>query len=150
MRKVIVKSITPQKLDPLREAWLVVPGIIAGDKLAQDDRSSIQHLGAISRGKIIGVVSVYNEPRPAMVEGKAWRMRNLAVLPALRNEKIGTALIDGVSRFVSRRCGSLIWAHVPVEGCEFFRALGFDVVGDSFEVKGLAPHHRILLKPKSR
>ncbi|MCH7598203.1 MAG: GNAT family N-acetyltransferase [Myxococcales bacterium] len=148
--KISVRSITLKEIQPLREKWLVASGLIVTDGFEGDARSRTQHLGAIRKGKILGIVSLFNEPRPAMVEAKAWRLRGLAVNPSVRGEGCGRSLIEGAARHIARSRGNLLWANVPVVSCDFFCALDFEIAGDAFDVHDLDPHHRILLHLNKR
>lgn len=150
MPKINIKSITTKELYPLRESWLVEPGLIADPRFPGDGRSRAHHVGAVLQGTIIGIASVYNEPRPAMVEGRSWRLQGLAVMPRDRREGVGTSLVEAISRHVLRNKGNLIWANVPSDSCEFFAALKFEIAGDSFDVPGLGDHNRVLLHLKKR
>ncbi len=150
MARVNIKSISPKELRPLRQRWLVDPGLASDVEFPSDTQSRAHHMGAIVKGKIYGIASVYHEPRPAMVEGRSWRLQALAVAPGLRREGFGTALVEAASRHVLRNKGNLVWANVPVASIEFFRAMKFEVAGDAFEMHELGAHHRVLLKPKRR
>lgn len=150
MAKINIKSITTKELHPLRESWLVEPGIISKSHFSGDGRSRAYHIGAVLQGSIIGIASVYNEPRPAMVEGRAWRLQGLAVMTRDRREGVGTSLVEAISRHVLRNKGNFIWANVPVDCCDFFRELKYEVAGDAFDVPGLGDHRRVLLRLKKR
>jgi len=145
-----IKTIDLKEVKPLRERWLVEPGLMPEVDLPLDKARSTRHFGAIVQGKIFGVVTIQNEPRPALVEPKAWRLCGLGVAPGLREEGLGRLLVQAVSRDAARRQGSQLWANVPVDVVDFFSKTGFEIAGDVFESADLGPHHRVLMKPKAR
>ncbi len=145
-----IKSIDLKEVKPLRERWLVEPGLMSDVELPLDSQRSAHHLGAIMKGKIFGIATLHHEPRPAMAEPKAWRMQAMAVAPGLRGEGIGRLLVECASRHVVRNGGKLLWANVPVDVVDFYRAVGFEVAGDPFEGPDHGPQHRVLIKPKAR
>jgi GNAT superfamily N-acetyltransferase len=149
-RKVAVKTVDAKEIQALRAKWLVSECLMLAEEIEGDARPRTRHLGALSGGRILGIVSLFNEPRPGLVEASAWRLQGLAVAPSAWGEGVGRSLIAGVSLHLRNVKGSLLWANVPVSTCDFFRALKFEIAGDPFELPGLAPHHRILLNPKPR
>ncbi len=150
MVKISVKSIDPKQLYPLREAWLVATGVIPEARIVEDKSSRVEHLGAFCKGSIVGVVSLYNEPRPGMVERKAWRLRGLASDPSRRGEGIGCALLEAATRRVTRSRGDLLWGNVPVDTSDFFRKMKFEPAGDPFETRDGGLQQRVLFRPKKR
>lgn len=150
MPRINVKSIALKELQPLWDGWLVATGIVSETHLSESNPSRARHLGALRRGAIVGIVSLCREPRPAMVEARAWWLQGLAVAPGVRRQGYGRALVEAAERHVVRSHGNLLWANVSADSCDFFRAMKFEVAGDAFEVQGLGPHHRVLLRPKKR
>ncbi len=120
-----IKSIHLKEVKPLRERWLVKPGLIDEAELPLDVQRSAHHLGAVMKGKIFGIATLHHEPRPAMVEPKAWRLRAIAVAPGLRGEGIGRLLVECASRHAARNRASLLWANIPVDTADFFSAVAF-------------------------
>ncbi len=145
-----IKSLSLKELKPLRERWLVEPGLLSEVELPLDKGRTAHHLGAIMKGKTFGIATLHHEPRPAMVEPKAWRLRALAVAPGLRGEGIGRLLVQSASRHVARNHGTLLWANVPVDVVDFYTKVGFEVAGDPFEGPDHGPQHRVLMKPKAK
>lgn len=150
MPRINVKAISLKELRPLWDDWLVATGIISETQLSESNPSPARHLGALRRGAIVGIVSLCREPRPAMIEARAWRLLGLAVAPSIRRQGYGRTLVEAAERHVVRSNGNLLWANVPTDSCDFFCAMKFEVVGDAFEVHGLGLHHRVLLRPKRR
>lgn len=149
-RRIAVKPIHVKEVIELREVWLVAPGLLEVAEFDRDKAATTRHLGAVDRGKILGMVSLYREPRPAMIEGHAWRMRGLAVGSASRGAGLGRALIEAAERLVLKEKGNLIWSNVRTRSIDFFTSVGFEQVGDVFELRDQGEYLRILLQPKKR
>lgn len=150
MPRANIKTLTLKELTPLRERWLVEPGLLPSAELPLDRQGSSHHLGAVLKGKTFGVATLHHEPRPAMIEPHAWRLCALAIAPGLRGEGMGRLLVQAASRLAAKRRGKLLWANVPVDVVGFFTAVGFEVAGDPFDPPNQGPHHRVLMKPKAK
>lgn len=149
-KRIAVKPIALKETLERRKAWLVEAGIVNVAEHPGDKSSSTRHLGALGRGSIVGVVSLYREPRPALVEGHAWRMRGLAVGKRSRGAGVGRALIEAAERFVLKQHGNLIWSNVAGSSIDFFAAVGFERVGDAFGTQYSGDYYRVLLHPRRR
>ncbi len=148
VKRTRVKEISLKETHAIRSAVNREFGFERPIEVPGDEHPRTRHLGAFRKGALLGVVSVYSQSRPAMLEGRSWMIAGLAVIAADRRSGVGTALVEGVSRSVLKSKGNLVWCEVPLEAVPFFKALGFEAVGDEFEHVGCGPHRRMLMTPK--
>lgn len=111
-----------------------------------DNAPGTWHLGAFSDDRLIGVITGFAEEAPGHPGVSAERFRFMAVEPADQGSGAGRALIDEVVARARTRGTRLLWANGRDTALDFYRRLGFDVVGDLFfdSTSGL-PHHVVML-----
>jgi PhzF family phenazine biosynthesis protein len=99
-------------------------------------------------GTVVACASFYPE---AYADGRdAWRLRAMASAPQVRGQGFGArALRFGIDE-VRRRGGRLLWCNARTVAVAFYQHLGFEVVGDEFDIPGIGPHFAMVLDPVPR
>jgi GNAT superfamily N-acetyltransferase len=110
-----------------------------------DDDTRTLHLLAKEGKQVLGVISVYHDPR-GEVGSEVWRIRGLAVDPEHRGQGLGRMLLAAVQAVVEKRGGGL-WANVREGAVDFYAAHGFERQGGPFEVPDLGPHLVMTWRP---
>lgn len=111
-----------------------------------DELPGTLHLGARIGGRLVGVVTMFAEAPPGREDVTAMRFRFMAVEPAFQGRGIGRALMADVITRTRAAGAHFVWANGRDTALEFYRRLGFAVVGDAFcdSTSGLS-HHVVLL-----
>ncbi|HVY61008.1 MAG TPA: GNAT family N-acetyltransferase, partial [Planctomycetota bacterium] len=60
--------------------------------------------------------------------------------PDLRRRGLGRALLEACAAHVAARGGTLLWCNARLSAADFYRACGFETVGEVFEVPRFGPH----------
>ncbi|MDQ4067866.1 MAG: GNAT family N-acetyltransferase [Actinomycetota bacterium] len=97
------------------------------------------HFGAFDGDRLVGIVSLYREPRPGGAR-RGWRVRGMATEPNVRGAGFGTALLAACIEHVASSGGGEVWCNARLPAVGFYRRAGFDVVSDEFEIPGIGPH----------
>ena len=108
-----------------------------------DEDARARHFGAYLDGALVGIASVYQDPLPGEAGATAWRLRMMGVRPELRRSGIGRGLLDACAQHATSCGGRLLWCNARVVALDFYRAWGFEVVSDEFDVPGVGPHYRM-------
>lgn len=141
-----VRAITAAETQPLRSAVLrpgqppeslVYPG---------DDAPTTFHAGAIIDGEIVGIATIYPEPMPlvpqaALDPASAFRLRGMATRPDLQGTGLGRAVLLRCIEHVRDAGASVLWCNARVSALGFYQRLGFETVGDEFDIAGIGPHY---------
>ena len=116
----------------------------------EDTHPGAWHLGAVVRGRIVGVASFYQEPIPAGhgTESDA-RLRGMAVRPDLQRLGIGRELIASAIGRLAERGTTRIWCNARTTASGYYANLGFQQIGDEFDMPSIGPHRRMVLDLKS-
>ncbi|MEE9280834.1 MAG: GNAT family N-acetyltransferase [Myxococcota bacterium] len=105
-----------------------------------DDAPDSRHVGAYLAGELVGVASVCREPQPGGSEPRAWRLRGMATLPSVRRTGVGQTLLEACSAHAAERGGARLWCNARSAAVEFYRALGFRIEGEEFELPEIGAH----------
>lgn len=125
-------------LRPHQEAHaLIYPG---------DDAPETFHLGLLEGDNLLGVLSMFQEPKPGQVS-PAWRIRGMACLPEVRGKGIGRQLVLSARDRAWSSLNAPIWCNARESACGFYARIGFTVEGSPFELEGIGPHERMVLAP---
>ena len=104
-----------------------------------DDLEDTVHLGAFAGDRLVGIASLYREPRPGGPPG-GWRLRGMATDADVRGAGFGAALLAASVDHVAAAGGDELWCNARGSAIAFYRRAGFDVVSDEFDVPGIGPH----------
>ena len=107
------------------------------------------HLGAVVRGRIVGVASFYQEPIP---EGRGSetdsRLRGMAVRADLQQLGIGRELIASAVGRLAERGAERIWCNARTTAAGYYANLGFHQIGEDFDMPSIGLHRRMVLDLK--
>ena len=140
-----VRPITAAETRPIRSEILrpghppeslVYPG---------DDAPDSFHAGAFVEGALVGIATVYPEPMPTAPDAdldpsSAFRLRGMATRTGLQGRGIGRAVLGRCIEHV-RDCGAdVLWCNARTVALGFYKRLGFQTLGDEFDIAGIGPH----------
>ena len=142
--ELVLRPITAAETRPLRQAVLrpgqppettVYPG---------DEAPGTWHVGAYAGGDLLGIASIYTEAPSGDPDPCAYRLRGMAVLPHVRGQGYGRALVQACVRHVLAHGGNRLWCNGRVSALGFYQSLGFQPVGEVFELPFSGPHFRLV------
>lgn len=102
------------------------------------------HFAAVADGHIVGIASLYHAPRAGSSDAGEWQLRGMATAPEVRGKGFGAALVREAMAHARAKGGTLFWFNARVVALGFYRKLGFETVGDEFDVPGVGPHYVML------
>jgi predicted GNAT family N-acyltransferase len=103
-----------------------------------DDDPATVHLAAFDGDRLVGIASLYREPRPGRADG--WRLRGMATAEDARGQGAGRALLLACVAHVAAQGGGELWCNARTPAARFYSASGFAVVSDEFDIAGIGPH----------
>jgi GNAT superfamily N-acetyltransferase len=112
----------------------------SGDRLPQ-----ALHVGAFLGGRLVGIASVAPEACPGDAAISTWRLQGMAVVSEVQGRGCGRLLLERAIRHVAEHGGTLLWCEGRSNVAGFYRALGFEMVGEEF-VKPITGPHYIMKK----
>ena len=110
-----------------------------------DDDANTAHFGAFRNGELLCVASLYQASFPGEPETAAFQLRGMATAPEARGSGLGTAIVNACVAHVREKGGALLWCNARTSAAEFYRKLGFQIVGGEFDIPTVGPHFRMKL-----
>ncbi|PQV64675.1 Acetyltransferase (GNAT) domain-containing protein [Abditibacterium utsteinense] len=141
MENILIQPMRAAQTSALRRAVLRPNQPPSASVYPADSAAGALHLGAFCAEEIVGIASIYPEVWPRDANFKAWRLRGMAVSPAWQGRGIGSDLVRACLVHVQAHGGELLWCNARTPAVRFYRALGFESVGEEFEVPEIGPHH---------
>ncbi len=140
-----IRPLTAAETRPLRSAVLRPGQPPASLAYPGDDAPGSFHAGAVVGGEVVGIATVYPEPMPLAPEdvldaANAFRLRGMATRPDLQGTGLGRAVLLRCLEHVRDAGAEVLWCNARVPALGFYRRLGFETVGDVFEIAGIGPH----------
>ena len=114
-----------------------------------DDAPATAHFGAFQEKKLVGIATVFNEPRAGEDDPKAWRIRGMATEEAVRGDGYGGALLEACIAYVEEEGGRTIWCNARTTVMGFYAKYGFTPLGDEFDLPGIGPHFLMIRESDS-
>lgn len=144
MSDVEVKFITSAETHPLRAAILRPGQPPETLRYPGDDADETRHFGAYSAGELMGIASIYREASPHEDDPNAWRLRGMATITVMQGRGFGRTILEACIEHVTRRDGTVLWCNARTSAVGFYKASGFDIIGEEFDIPGIGAHFLML------
>ena len=109
-------------------------------KFAGDEEDQTFHLGAFMDNKLVSVASFYFENHGELDEPFQFRLRGMATLPEYQHKGLSTELLKMAFPIIKQNFCNLVWCNARVSAVQFYQKVGFDKVGEEFDIPGIGPH----------
>ena len=142
-----IRAVAPEETLLLRSSLLRPGQPIEASVYPGDDAATTQHWGALVQPELVAIASRYPEPLPASAAQVApatsscWRLRGMAVNPRFQGQGYGRQLLKHCLRAVAQQGGEVLWCNARSAAVGFYRAAGFETVGEEFSIPGIGPHY---------
>ncbi len=135
-----VRLITTAETWPLRQSELRPGRPLAAAQFTGDDLPSTKHFGAFRSGELVGIASLFLAEMPEHPGVGALQLRGMATAPAVRGAGFGRALVTACVAFAVASGKLLIWCNARTSAVEFYRKLGWKILGEEFDVPDVGSH----------
>ncbi|MBN3794980.1 GNAT family N-acetyltransferase [Burkholderia sp. Ac-20392] len=130
-----IESIEAAQTHPLR-AMILLNGDLDASALAGDQAPTTLHVGVRDASGIVAVASLCEELREDDRARPAWRLRGMAVHPAVRGMGFGRVLVQVCVRHAEARGAELVWCTARETAYRFYEKLGFAADGATVTMPG--------------
>ena len=138
-----VRVITAAETWPLRQAVLRPGRPAAAAQFPADDAPATKHFGAFRGTSLVGIASLFRAEMPEQPGVSAFQLRGMATAPEVRGQGFGRALILTCLAYARDNQAQLFWFNARTVALGFYRKLGFEIIGEEFEVPDVGPHFRM-------
>lgn len=138
-----VRVIPAEATRPMRLAVLRPGRPPESAQFPGDDAPTTRHFGAFADGRLAGIASLYAAEMPDRPGLAALQLRGMATAPEVRGHGLGRALVQACMAFARESGARLLWCNARTGAVEFYRKLGFAIVGEEFQIADVGPHFRM-------
>lgn len=144
-----VWQITADETIPLRHAVLRPGRPVETARFPGDDLPTTRHFGAFRDGRLLSIASLFEAELPEEPGSAALQLRGMATAFQAQGTGLGRALVLDCVSFARKNGARLLWCNARVPASGFYRKLGFEIVGDEFDIPDVGPHFRMKLELNS-
>ena len=141
MTTIRIEAIRPEAALPLRQRILRPSQTVAEQRYTFDHDPLTFHAGAYRDDELIGIATVTPEEQGELPYSPGWRLRGMAVEPALQGQGIGRRLLERCHAEIIAHGGQVVWCHGRTSAGAFYRALGYRPFGAEFLSPITGPHY---------
>lgn len=140
--EIVVRMAHPAELVDLRHAVLRHGLPRREATFPGDDASTALHFGAFRGALPLCCATLHSSEW----EGEpAYQLRGMATAPEARRKGLGRRVMQLLEQHVRTRGDTLLlWCNARVPAVEFYRAMGWKVVSDQFEIPTAGPHYKMI------
>lgn len=138
--KISIQTISATDTHELRQKILRPHQPIEEMVYPLDHFSDSFHAGAFVEDDLVGIVSLYPESQDGSTHNGDWRLRGMAVDKGLQGQGIGKDLVKIAMDHARSQSGRNVWCNARTSAMGFYLGLGFESVGEEFDIPGIGPH----------
>lgn len=136
-----VKIVSPEKLYPVRHKVLRPGKPISSAYYDRDNDLDTIHFAFFEKSKICSIASFYPESFIHIYSVKAYRLRGMATLPSFRRKGYGRIVMREAIRHLKNIQCDMLWCKARIIAIPFYKSLGFEVVGNKYDIEDIGPHY---------
>lgn len=142
----MVREISANETFAVRQPVLRAGKPIESCRFDGDERESTKHFGYFENGNLIGIASMFAVPHKAFDSKKQFQLRGMAVLSNHQKKGIGEQLVAYAEKDAVAQEADLIWFNAREIAVSFYRKLGYEILGEPFEIGDIGLHYIMFKK----
>jgi predicted GNAT family N-acyltransferase len=140
-----VRQITAAETIPLRHSVLRAGYPIETARFPGDDDPGTVHFGVFEKEKLLCIATLLQAQFPPEPGISAFQLRGMAAVPESRGSGLGTQIVRTCVDFAREKSARMLWCNARTSAAGFYLKLGFQIVGDEFDIPTVGPHVRMKL-----
>ena len=134
-------AVLPVRNEVLRE------GRLTNDecRFPNDDAPEAFHLGYYV-GEELACIASFHPMGYKDYAGKAYQLRGMATIEKYRSQGLGNQLVNFAIVYLRGQKVNYVWCNARKKAVKFYQNLGFEIISEEFEVKGIGPHYVMYCK----
>lgn len=100
------------------------------------------HLGVFAEGELVCVGSFMKASFEGLT-GLQYQLRGMAAAEKSQGKGYGKLLLQKAELILSGKGIQIIWCNARINAIEFYKKLGYQVMGKQFEVAEVGPHFKM-------
>lgn len=105
-----------------------------------DDASTTFHFALFKQYQLISIATFIHESHTNLHAGFPYRLRGMATDHDFQNKGFGQQLLNYAHYFLTQKGCDLIWCNARQNAFSFYQRLGYQSIGELFEITHIGPH----------
>lgn len=114
-----------------------------------DDLESTHHFGLFENQELTGIISLFQKHNSIFAENLQTQIRGMAILESHQKKGFGEALIKHCEEYCLANQFDLIWFNARESAVGFYKKMGYESIGSSFEIPEIGEHYLMYKKLKN-
>lgn len=137
-----IKKIPASALYPIRHEILRKGEPIEKCIYPNDNAETTTHFGLYQKNMLVGVISIFETSNALFSDAKQFQIRGMAVLETHQKKGYGAALVnEAVAYLKTNEENYTLWFNARIIAVGFYEKLGFEKIGDAFEIDTIGVHY---------
>jgi ribosomal protein S18 acetylase RimI-like enzyme len=111
-----------------------------------DDLETTHHIGLFDDLNLIGIISLFLKTNPIFAENIQAQIRGMAIVESHQKKGLGEALVKHCEEHCITNQFNLIWFNARTAAVGFYKKMGYEVKGNSFEIPEVGEHYLMYKK----
>lgn len=138
--RIDVATTYPLRISVLRN------GIAKDYQFVGDNDKETFHVGAFLNEQCIGIASCMKKENLLFEVGFQYQLRGMAVEPLMQGKGVGKAIVEKTLVFLEERKCAIVWCNARLKAVDFYKKMGFLVVGEKFMIPKVGLHYLMYKK----
>lgn len=142
----LIKEISSQETFIVRHPVLRKGKPIETCVFDDDDLETTHHFGLFDDLNLIGIISLFLKTNPIFAENIQAQIRGMAIVESHQKKGLGEALVKHCEEHCITNQFNLIWFNARTAAVGFYKKMGYEVKGNSFEIPEVGEHYLMYKK----
>ena len=137
---LVFKLISPKETYPVRHAILRAGKPLSSCKFDGDDLKTTLHIGAYQNGNLVGVATLLEAKKSAILDVNAYQLRGMAIHQDQQGKGLGKKIINYAETILQEKHVLLLWMNARESAIPFYTNCGYTKSGRIFDIEKVGPH----------
>jgi ribosomal protein S18 acetylase RimI-like enzyme len=134
-----IKEINAEETYPLRIA-ILRDGMTLSHEMLGDHENETLHLGLFESDNLVCIGSFMKASKD-LFKGSQFQLRGMASANAAQGKGFGKLLMEEAELRLKNSGVEILWCNARTVAIEFYKKLGYQTVGNVFQVAEVGPHY---------
>ena len=139
--KTKIQKVSADLIRPLRHLELRKGEAFSTTSYLLDNDSETFHMAYFKNQKIVSCATFYPQSSNNLKAVNAFRLRGMATDSNFQRRGYATDLIKASFIELNQRQCDFLWCNARLVAVEFYKSIGFKILGKLFNIVGIGPHY---------
>ena len=141
-----VEIVPTHQIQALRQLVLWPHLSVSECVIEPDELESTYQMVVKHQNQVVCCGTFLKEDKANFEAHNAYRLRAMGTHPEYRNQGLGKMLIEYAMEYLQTLNVDLIWCDARIEATGFYQKMGFEKVGDIYDVPLIGPHYLMYIR----